>query len=52
VLAYECKLTHDDLETMSIGMVLDHIDEFVEMKNPNKKSSNVVYADQSHFDAF
>lgn len=52
MLAYECKLTHDDLETMSIGMVLDHIDEFVEMKNPDKKQSSVRQATQSDFEAF
>lgn len=32
---------------MSIGMALDHIDEYMEMKNPKKDEEKVVeYADE------
>ena len=51
VLCHECKLAHEDLETMTIGMVLDYIDEYMEMKNPNKKPQ-VRKASQSDYDAF
>lgn len=37
---------------MSIGMVLDHIDEYIEMKNPDKKKSNARQASQADFDSF
>ncbi|WP_197140175.1 hypothetical protein [Lysinibacillus sphaericus] len=44
---------HDDLETMTIGMVLDYIDEYQEMKNPNKKEKKTVRkASQADFDSF
>lgn len=31
---------------MTIGMVLDYIDEYLNMKNPNKKQKVVKYADE------
>ena len=38
---------------MTMGMALDYIDEYLEMKNPNKqKESNVREATQADFDRF
>lgn len=37
-LCYKHKLTHADLEMMTIGGCLDYIDEFIEMSNPQKRS--------------
>ena len=37
---------------MSFGMALDYIDEYLEMKNPNKTKKKVRKAAQSDFDAF
>lgn len=45
-----CKLDSKDLENMTIGMALDYIDEYLEMKNPNKKK--VRKASQEDFDKF
>lgn len=36
---------------MTFGMALDYIDEYFEMKNPNKKPKTIT-ATQSHFDNF
>jgi len=49
VLCHECKLSHDDLETMTIGMVLDYIDEYIDTHNPDKKKNEKVieYADEA-----
>lgn len=52
VLCHECKLAHEDLETMTVGMVLDYIDEYMDMKNPNKKKQNTRKASQTDFDNF
>lgn len=53
MLCHECKLTHDDLETMTIGMTLDYIDEYIDMKNPNKsKEKTVRMATQADFENF
>lgn len=52
VLCKECGLTHEDLETMTIGMTLDYVDEYLELKNPNKEKSNVRQATQADFDNF
>ncbi|MDM5352590.1 hypothetical protein QUF65_17325 [Lysinibacillus sphaericus] len=53
VLCKECKLSHDDLETMTFGMCLDYIEEYLEMKNPNKKAKKSVRkATQEDFDSF
>ncbi|MFS0819675.1 hypothetical protein ABC382_22660 [Lysinibacillus sp. 1P01SD] len=48
VLCKECGLTHDDLETMTFGMCLDYIDEYLKTKNPdNKMNSKIVeYAEE------
>jgi hypothetical protein len=35
---------------MTIGMCLDFVDEYVDMKNPPEET--VVEAQQGHFDAF
>nr|WP_240518389.1 MULTISPECIES: hypothetical protein [unclassified Lysinibacillus] len=52
-LCKECGLTHEDLETMTIGMTLDFIDEYLEKKNPNKKEKKAVRkASQADFDSF
>ncbi|MEK5081145.1 hypothetical protein MKX73_19660 [Solibacillus sp. FSL W7-1436] len=51
ILCKEAGLTHDDLEHMTFGMALDYIDEYFEMKNPNKKPKT-VNAGQSDFDKF
>lgn len=48
----EVKLSNDDLENMTIGMCLDYIDEYVEQKDPNKKSEKVRQATQDDFDNF
>ena len=46
-MAKICKLDSSDFENMSVGMVIDHIDEYLEMKNPSKKNEKVVeYADE------
>lgn len=38
---------------MTVGMVLDYIDEYLEMKNPNKKEKKSVRkATQADFDSF
>ncbi|MEA0556079.1 hypothetical protein U1P98_18665 [Lysinibacillus irui] len=53
VLCKECGLSHDDLETMTFGMCLDYIEQYLEMKNPNKKQKkNVRKASQADFDSF
>lgn len=49
VLCHECKLSHDDLETMTIGMVLDYIDEYIDTHSPEGKKKNekvIEYADE------
>ena len=51
VLCKECGLQNDDLETMTIGMVLDYIEEYLQTKNPDKKPK-VLEASQGHFDSF
>ena len=52
MLCKEAGLTHDDLETMTFGMALDYIDEYFEMKNPNKKEKATRKATQADFDSF
>ena len=37
---------------MTIGMVLDYIDEYLETKNPNKEKKKVRKASQADFDMF
>ncbi|MGN7116033.1 hypothetical protein [Lysinibacillus odysseyi] len=45
-------MDHEDLDSMTMGMVLDHIDEYFEMKNPKKKKKAVRKASQADFDSF
>ncbi|KGR89047.1 hypothetical protein CD32_00840 [Lysinibacillus odysseyi 34hs-1 = NBRC 100172] len=52
VLCKECGLDHTDLDNMTFGMALDYIDEYFEMKNPNKKKKAVRKASQADFDSF
>ncbi|KGR88727.1 hypothetical protein CD32_01295 [Lysinibacillus odysseyi 34hs-1 = NBRC 100172] len=52
VLCKEARLDHEDLDSMTMGMVLDHIDEYFEMKNPKKKKKAVRKASQADFDSF
>ncbi|MCY9547287.1 hypothetical protein [Lysinibacillus xylanilyticus] len=48
-----CKLDSNDLEKMTVGMALDYIEEYLEMKNPNKKEKKTVRkASQADFDSF
>ncbi|HDX9650626.1 TPA: hypothetical protein ROY23_001029 [Bacillus wiedmannii] len=49
-LCYKAKLTHGDLEEMTVGDCLDYIAEFTEMENPNKEK--VRKATQKDYDAF
>lgn len=49
-LCRKAKLTHEDMEVMTVGMCLDYIEEYVDMSNP-KKSKNRK-ATQSDFDSF
>lgn len=53
---YICKKTgldYADLEDMSIGMVLDYMQEYVEQENPEKKKKpKVRRATQADFDLF
>jgi hypothetical protein len=49
-LCYQCKLTHADLEFLTIGMCLDYCEQYLEMRKPPKQKK--VNASQSHFDAF
>jgi len=49
-LCLKCGLSRLDLEDMTIGMILDYIDEYVEMQKPaNEKKRK---ATQSDFDRF
>ena len=54
VLCKECGLTSDDLETMTVGMALDYITEYLNMKEPKgkKQGSTVREATQADFDKF
>lgn len=49
-LCYKSKLTHWDLEVMTIGDCFDYIAEFAEMENPDKEK--VRKANQKDFDSF
>ena len=51
VLCKDCGLQNDDLETMTLGMALDFIDEWISIKNPDKKPQ-VLEASQEHFNNF
>jgi hypothetical protein len=49
-LAYKCGLTLADLEQMTIGSVLDFVDDYIERQKP--ESEKVRKASQSDFDSF
>jgi hypothetical protein len=51
VLAYQAGLKLDDLQIMTVGMVLDYIQEFIDQNNPNKEKKPRK-ATQEDFDAF
>jgi hypothetical protein len=51
VLAYASGLKLDDLQIMTVGMVLDYIQEYVDHHNP-KKNKKPRKATQQDFDAF
>lgn len=44
-----CKLTKNDLESMTIDMVFKYIDEYLDIKNPEAAEQNKViqYADEA-----
>lgn len=51
---FMCKqvnLGNEDLESMTVGMCLDYIDEFIDQKNPNRKT-RARQATQEDFDNF
>jgi hypothetical protein len=50
VLAYQSGLKYEDLQLMTIGMILDYVQEFVDHNNPKKKRTR--RATQQDFDAF
>lgn len=50
VLAYQAGLQLEDLNILTVGMVLDYITEYVEYKNP--KQPKTRKATQADFDAF
>lgn len=49
-MAYKCKLTLHDLEIMTIGNVIDYIEEFVEQSKPAKEQKRK--ATQADMDSF
>jgi hypothetical protein len=51
VLAYQSGLKYEDLQLMTIGMILDYIEEFIDHNNPKKKKRSRK-ATQQDFDAF
>lgn len=42
----------DDMESMTVGMCLDYIDEYFDSLDPKKKKMNKRKANQSDFDSF
>jgi hypothetical protein len=51
VLAYQSGLRFDDLQIMTVGMVLDYIQEFIDHNNPEKEKKERK-ATQQDFDSF
>jgi hypothetical protein len=51
VLAYQSGLRFDDLQLMTVGMVLDYIEEYIDHNNPKGKKKSRK-ATQQDFDAF
>lgn len=50
VLAYKAGLRLEDLKLLTVGMVLDYIEEYIEQSKPNKEKKRK--ASQADFDAF
>jgi len=50
VLAYQAGLRLEDLQLLTVGMVLDYIQEYIEQNKPKKERKR--RASQSDFDAF
>lgn len=50
VLAYQSGLKYEDLQLMTIGMILDYVQEFIDHNNPKKTRKRK--ATQQDFDAF
>ena len=51
LMCREVGITAEDEESMTIGMILNYIDEYFEFKNPDKKPK-VRAATQADFDRF
>jgi hypothetical protein len=51
VLAYQSGLKLDDLQIMTVGMVLDYLEEYLDHINPKRKKRSRK-ATQKDFDAF
>jgi hypothetical protein len=49
-MAYQCGLKYEDLQIMTVGMVLDYIREYLEQHKPAKEKKRK--AKQNDFDAF
>jgi hypothetical protein len=49
-LCYKCGLTKADLETMTIGMCLDYVQEYAEQLKPDEEK--IRKATQNDFDCF
>lgn len=53
VLSYQAGLKLDDLHLMTVGMVLDYIQEYIDVNNPKKKKQRSTRkATQQDYDAF
>jgi hypothetical protein len=50
VLAYQAGLRLEDLNLLTVGMVLDYIQEYIEQQKPKKERKR--RASQADFDAF
>lgn len=50
VLAYQAGLQHADLHLLTVGMVLDYIQEYIDQSKPPKEKKRK--AKQADFDAF
>jgi hypothetical protein len=50
VLAYQSGLRLEDLHLMTVGMVIDYIEEFIDHHNPKKVKTRK--ATQDDFDSF
>jgi hypothetical protein len=50
VLAYQAGLRLEDLNLLTVGMVLDYIQEYIDQQKPTKEKKRK--ASQADFDAF